>query len=102
MITKEQIKKWKEQYADVHLVEFEDGKKAYFGRPTRKQYKLIMSKARQLGPVGMTEALIKNCLLGGDVDEAMFLDDKNTKYLAEFGSVVDTVLGTTQAQVKKL
>lgn len=62
-ITAEQVEQWKKEHGKV-FVASADGHKAYYRKPTRKDLSYAMTLQSQ--PLEMTEALLKNCFLGGD------------------------------------
>jgi hypothetical protein len=62
-ITAEQVEQWKKQHGKV-FVASADGHKAYYRKPTRKDLSYALTLQNQ--PLDMTEALLKNCFLGGD------------------------------------
>jgi hypothetical protein len=102
MKTLEQIKAWKAAGKGPVEVTLSDGSTLYFSTPTRKQFRLIMAKMRTGGAVGITEAYIKNCHLGGDLTIEQILDDNDSTYAAEIGATIDELLNTKAAAVKKL
>ena len=62
-ITAEQVEQWKKQHGKV-FVASADGHKAYYRKPTRKDLSYAMTLQNQ--PLDLTEALLKNCFLGGE------------------------------------
>lgn len=99
---KKEIENWKEKHGLLNHLVFEDEKEAFFSPPNRKVLKLVFSKAQSGGPIGMTESYVKNCYLGGSVTKEEILSEKNTVYLAQLAASIDGLLGTKQAQIKKL
>jgi hypothetical protein len=97
-----QIAAWKAEGHTVLLVPFEDGQEVYFKQPNRRELKLIFSKGPKGGPVGMTDAFVVNCYLGGDVSLETLKSDQGTEYLAQLAASIDDLLGTKKAEVKKL
>lgn len=102
MVTKKQIAEWRKEGKRPVSVEFDDGKTAILNQPTRKQLKLIFSKAGQGGPIGMTEAYVRTCYLGGSLTQEELMDETVSDYIAQLAATVDELLNTKKAIVKKL
>jgi len=62
-ITAEEIAAWKKEHGKVFVAKA-DGHVAYYRKPTRKDLSYAMTLQNQ--PLEMSEALLKNCFLGGD------------------------------------
>lgn len=101
-MNKKQIEDWKKAGNQVMEVPFEDGNTVYFKKPTRKELKLIFSKGPKGGPIGMTDAFVANCYLGGQVTLDMLQSDDGIDYVAAMAASIDDLLGTKKVEVKKL
>jgi hypothetical protein len=101
-MSKTKIEEWKKAGHVVLEVPFEDGEVCYFKQPSRKQLKLIFSKGPKGGPVGMTDAFVANCYLGGDVKLETLQGDEGVTYLSQLAASIDDLLGTKKVEVKKL
>lgn len=102
MKDKSKVEGWKKEHGVLSLVEFDDMSEVIFKTPSRKELKLIMSKGRNGGAVGMSESFVRNCYLGGDVTKEDILDDNNTTYLGQVVGSFDDLVGVKQKIVKKL
>jgi len=101
MATRKQIVEWKKAGHKVLEVPFEDDKTCFFRTPNRKELKLIFAKGPKGGPIAMTDAFVKNCLLGGDLSADQICSDEGTEYLAQLAASIDDLLGTKKVEIKK-
>jgi hypothetical protein len=100
-LLQDKIEELKAEGKRLFEVQFEDGKTCVLAYPTRKQFKLIMSKGKN-GPVIMVDALVKNCYVGGEVTQAEFFDEINTDYMAQLSASIDEILNFQKVAIKKL
>lgn len=96
-VTQEQIDAWKKKHGDV--IEFTDpatGDKCYLSKPSRKVLSFALTEA-QNNPLGLVEAILENCWLGGNEDLK-----KDDAFVLGINSKIDQLVQIKTLEIKKL
>lgn len=93
--TKEQVNEWKHKHGEVFRVVVED-KACYLRKPDRKMLSFAAS-AGKTDPMRMSETLLKNCWLDGDME--IQTDDA---YFLGASSKLDQLITIKEAELEKL
>lgn len=95
------LEQLKEEHKGAQLfhIKFEDGKELVFKQPDRKHVAFGMAKART-NPLAMVDVLIENCVVAGDFEHIK--NATHAGYHLKIADQVDMIIGSVEAQVKKL